>query len=182
MRDRKVADRYAQALLDVALANDVLDGVVESYDGLMAVVAGRDDLRHFMQSPQVPTQEKKALIHDTLSGRVEMVFLHFVELLLDKDRILYLADIHTAFVARVEAHKGLQRARVVTAVPLADDLAQKLRARLEALTGQTIILDKKVDPAVIGGVCVTMGDRILDGTVRTGLALLRETLEKAPLR
>lgn len=182
MRDRKIADRYARALLQVAVERDVLDGLVESFDGLMEVVAGRDDLRHFMQSPQVPTHEKKALIEATLSGRVEPVLLNFLELLLDKDRILNLADIHEAFGEHVAAHRGVQRAQVVTAIPLADDLADKLRARLEALTGQTIVLENKVDPAVIGGVCVTMGDRILDGTVRTGLARLRESLEKAPLR
>ncbi len=182
MRDRKIADRYARALLQVAVEREVLDGVVESFDGLMEVIAGRDDLRHFMQSPQVPTREKKALIDETLSGRVEPVLLNFLELLLDKDRILNLADIHEAFGEHVAAHRGVQRAHVVTAIPLANDLADKLRARLEALTGQTIVLETKVDPAIIGGVCVTMGDRILDGTVRTGLGRLRESLEKAPLR
>jgi F-type H+-transporting ATPase subunit delta len=182
MRDRKVADRYARALLEVAIERDVVDGVAESFDGLMGVVVGRDDLRHFMQSPQVPTHEKKALITDVLSGRIEETLLFFLELLLDKDRILNLADIHEAFIAQVEAHKGLRHAQVVTAIPLPADLEQKLRLQLEALTGQTIILDKKVDPAVIGGVCVTLGDQILDGTLRTGLSLLRESLERTPLR
>ncbi len=182
MRDRKVADRYAQALLEVALDRGVLDGLEESFDSLIEVVADRGDLRHFMQSPQVPTHEKKALIHDTLGGRVEPTLLNFLELLLDKDRILHLADIHEAFGLRLASHRGLQRADVVTAIPLADDLAAKLRQKLEALTGQTIVLENRVDPAVIGGVCVTMGDRIIDGTVRTGLARLHETLEKAPLR
>ena len=135
-----------------------------------------------MQSPQVPTQEKKALIHKVLDGQVEPVLVQFLELLLDKDRMVHLADIHVEFGSLAEAHQGYRRAVAVTAIPLADDLAQQLTERLEALSGQKIILEKKVDPAVLGGVCVTMGDQIYDGTLRTGLDRMRGALEKAPLR
>jgi len=182
MRDRKVAVRYAQALLDVAVARGVLDGVSESFDGLARTLKGFPGLRIFMQSPQVPTQDKKALLHKVLDGQIEPLLVQFLELLLDKDRVLHLGDIHAAFVPLVERHRGQRRAVVVTAVPLADDLAAQLTRKLERATGQRIILDKKVDPSVIGGVCVTVGDQILDGTLRTGLAELRGVLEKAPLR
>ena len=182
MRDRNVAVRYAQALLDVTVERDLVDGVAESFDGMMAALAGFPGLRVFMQSPQVPTQEKKALIRRVLSDQVETILLDFMELLLDKDRMIHIADIQEEFQTLVERHNGPQRATVVTAVTLPADLEEQLVARLEAHSDCRIILDKKVDPSVIGGVCVTLGDKILDGTVRSGLDDLRTTLEKAPLR
>lgn len=182
MRNRTVAVRYAQALLDVAIARENVDGVSESFDGLMDAVAGHDGLRVFLQSPQVPNQDKKALMRSVLGDRVESVLLDFFELLIDKDRIMHAADIHEEFASLVEDHRGLQRAVVVTAVALPTDLEEQLAGKLKALTGRSIIIEKKVDPSVIGGVCVTLGDKILDGTLRTGLADVRSSLEKAPLR
>lgn len=182
MRDRNVAVRYAQALLNVTVERGNVDGVSESFGGMLAALAGFPGLRVFLQSPQVPTQEKKALLRKVLTDQVEPVLLDFMELLLDKDRMIHIADIQEEFQTLVERHNGLQRATVVTAVTLPADLEEQLVARLETHAACRIILDKKVDPSVIGGVCVTLGDKILDGTLRTGLDDLRTTLEKAPLR
>lgn len=181
MRDRKVALRYAQALFAVARERGVVDALDESLQGLSAVVAEHAGFRLFLQNPQVTLARKKELVQTAFGGKVEPVMMHFLELLLDKDRILYLRDIQAAFRTLVEDHKGLQRALVVTAVPLTDDLQERLVRKLAAMTGRQIILEKKVDPSVIGGVCVTMGDQILDGTVRTGLQRLRDVLDTAPL-
>jgi F-type H+-transporting ATPase subunit delta len=182
MRDRKVATRYAGALLASARQAGVLDGVAESYAAVLDVVAGNGQLITFMDSPQVATQEKKDLLQNVFGDHVEPVLLHFFNLLIDKKRIESLRDIGEEFAAQVEAERGVMRAKVVTAVALDEELSGKLQTKLAGLTGKQIILEKKVDPAVIGGVRVTMQDKILDGTVRTNLDLLRKKLEKAPVR
>ncbi len=182
MRDRKVATRYAGALLASAKEAGVLEGVAESYATVMEVAAGSGQLITFMDSPQVATQEKKDLLKSVFGERIEPVLLHFFYLLIDKNRIENLQDIGEEFAAQVEDEMGVVRARVVTAVALDDELADKLKAKLAGLTGKQIILEKKVDPAVIGGVCVTLKDKVLDGTVRTNLDLLRKKLEQAPVR
>jgi len=183
MRDRRVATRYAGALLASAKQAGVLDGVAESYAALVAMQQeGRGELRIFLDSPQVRTEEKKELLRNVFGGRVEPVLLNFVFLLIDKNRIENFRDIGEEFARLVEQEQGVMRARVTTAVALPADLEDALRGRLAALTGKTMILEKRVDPAVIGGVKVVMEDKILDGTVRTNLDLLRRTLEKAPVR
>ena len=123
--------------------------------------------------------KKKELLQKVFGEKIEPVLLNFFFLLLDRNRIENVRDIGEVFAEIVEEEMGIVRARVVTAVTLPDDLAAALEARLAAFTGKKIILETKVDPAVIGGVCVSMGDRVLDGTVRTNLDLLGKALGEA---
>lgn len=182
MRDRKVASRYAGALLASAREQGVLGGVAESYASILELIKGNAQLITFMDSPQVATQEKKDLVKSVFGASIEPVLLHFLYLLIDKNRIESFRDIGEEFATLVEEELGVLRAQVVTAVGLADDLAAKLEAKLSSFTGKKVLLEKKVDPAVIGGVRVTMRDKVLDGTVRTNLDLLRKKLEQAPVR
>ncbi len=182
MRDRNVATRYAEALLVAAQRADVVEPLAESYRVLVEEMAANRDLATFLHAPQIPEREKKALMERVLGGRVEPLLLTFFELLLDKGRIVHARDIQQVFATLVEASQGVQRAVVTTAIPLPADLADRLRTNLAKWTGKTIILEQKTDSAVIGGVRVTLGDKILDGTVRTGLDRMRQQLEQAPLR
>ena len=182
MRDQNVATRYAEALLVAAQHAGVVAPLAESYHVLVEAMAENRDLQVFLHAPQIPERKKKALLKSVLGGRVEPLLLTFFDLLLDKGRIVHARDIEQEFARLVEESQGVQRAVVTTAIPLPDDLAERLRANLAKMTGKTIILEKKIDPAVIGGVSVTLGDEILDGTVRTGLVHMRQQLEQAPLR
>ena len=182
MRDRKVAGRYAEALLRTAKPAGTLAACAESYAGVLEVMAAHRDLVIFLDSPQVREQEKKAVLGKVFGPQLEPVLMDFFNLLIDRNRIELLRDIGEVFAGLVEADGGLVRARVVTAIALPADLETKLRDKLAHVTGKTVILDKKVDPAVLGGVCVTLGDRIIDGTVRTNLDRLRKTLATAQVR
>jgi F-type H+-transporting ATPase subunit delta len=182
MRDRKVATRYAEALLRTAKPAGTLQSCAESYAGVLAVMAGHRDLVIFLDSPQVREQEKKGLLKKVFGPQLEPVLLDFFFLLIDRNRIEALRDIGEVFADLVEADQNIVRARVVTAIALPADLETKLRDKLALVTGKTVILDKKVDPAVLGGVCVTLGDRIIDGTVRTNLDRLRKKLGAAQVR
>jgi len=182
MRDRKVAARYAEALLRTAKPAGALAGCAESYAGVMEIMAANRELVVFLDSPQVREQEKKEVLQKVFGSRLEPVLLDFFNLLLDRNRIELLRDIGEVFAELVEADGGLVRARVVTAIALPADLETKLRDKLAQVTGKNVVLEKKVDPAVLGGVCVTLGDRIIDGTVRTNLDRLRKKLATAQVR
>jgi F-type H+-transporting ATPase subunit delta len=179
MRDRKVATRYAEALLISAKEAGVLQQVAESYAAVLDIVQGNRDLVTFMDSPQVRVEEKKELLQKVFGGKIEPVLLNFFLLLIDRNRIENTRDIGEVFAELVEEDMGVVRAKVVTAVTMPEDLATALETQLARFTGKTVVLEKKVDPAVIGGVCVTMGDKILDGTVRTNLDELGKTLGTA---
>ena len=182
MRDIRVADRYAVALLESARERGVIEEVAESYAGILAVVKDRADLAVFIESPQVATQEKKDLLKSVFGEHIEPVLLHFIYLLIDKNRIENFRDIGAEYSRLMETERGIVRARVTTAVELPADLEKQLNAKLNARTGLQVVMEKRVDPAVIGGVKVVLGDFVLDGTVRTNLDLLRKTLGKAQVR
>ncbi len=182
MRDRKVATRYAEALLITAKADGVLNDVAQSFAAVMEVTSDNKNLTIFMDSPQVRTEEKKELLQKVFGEKIEKVLLNFFFLLLDRNRIENVRDIGEVFADLVEADMGVIRAQVVTAIAMPTDLATSLESKLAAYTGAKIILENKVDPAVIGGVCVTLGDKVLDGTVRTNLDLLSKTLGDTQVR
>jgi F-type H+-transporting ATPase subunit delta len=181
MRDHGVATRYAQALVEASKAAGVMVEVAESYATVVQVMRDNPTLPTFLEGPQVAEDEKKELIHSLFDGRVEPILVHFFLLLVDKNRIEHLVDIGEAYAAMAEKERGIARAVVTTAVPLPAGLEEDLSAKLGRLTGARIILDMKIDPLVIAGVKVTVGDSVIDGTVRTHLNLLREHLSRAAL-
>jgi F-type H+-transporting ATPase subunit delta len=182
MRNRGVTTRYARALFLAARQAGELDGAAESYAALVEALASNAGLKIFLEGPQVSETEKKSLIRNVLGDRVEPTLLNFLLLLVDKDRIEHLAGIQTDFQLLVEKEQGLSRAQVTTAVPLPEDLERDLVAKLEKLIDARVILVKTVDPSVMGGVCVTLGDQVIDGTVRTNLARLGSQLAATDVR
>jgi F-type H+-transporting ATPase subunit delta len=182
MRDRGVASRYASALLVTAKAENVMADVADSYAAVAQIMRENPALPSFLEGPQVAEDEKKQLISNLFGDKVEPVLVRFFHLLVDKNRIEFLVDIAEVFADLVESEQGIAHAMVTTAVPLADDLEQDLVTKLAALTKAKIIVEKNVDPSVIGGVSVTVGDKIIDGTVRTQLDQMREHLAKVQLR
>ncbi len=182
MRDRGVASRYARALVESAKAEDVLAGVAESYAAVVVVLEQNPALPSFLEGPQVADDEKIQLVSDLFDGRVEPLLVRFFHLLIEKNRIEYLQEIGEEFAGLVEKEQGFSRAVVTTAIEMPADLEAALLEKLVRLTGAKVILEKNVDPAVIGGVSVTLGDQIIDGTVRTNLDQLRLHLGKARVR
>ncbi len=182
MRNRAVASRYAGALLATAKKGGVMDGVAESFAGVMDVLKDTPDLMRFLAGPHIDESKKKDLIGNVFGDRVEPVLRWFLVMLVEKQRMENVVEIHDEFVRLVEVERGTTRAHVTTAVPLTDDLEQALSAKLGQVTGGAIVLEKEVDPSVIGGVRVTMGDRVIDGTIRTNLAKLRSQLGEADVR
>ena len=173
MRNRAVAARYAQALLTTAKKGDALDGVSESFAGMIEVLDAHPNLEFLLTGPQVTEAKKKSLITTLFTDRIEPVLMHFLDLLVEKQRMVFVREIQDEFARLVEIEHGFTRATVTTAIPLPE---------LGKMTGRKIKLETTVDPTVIGGVCVTMGDRVIDGTIRTNLDKLRTQLGQADVR
>jgi F-type H+-transporting ATPase subunit delta len=170
----RAARRYARAVFDIALAEQTL---AEWRRDLVAMTASlsRADVVAFIANPAVPASAKQAMIDQALGG-MERRRLSLAYLLVERDRLAELSGVAAEFERLVRQREGVTEAMVTTAVELPEASAQEIERRLGALTGTRVILHRRVDPSIIGGLVVRMGDKLIDGSIATRLEALRAQL------
>lgn len=176
MKETRVAHRYAHALFNVAVKRDLVDIVASELSQLGTFIDKDRRLTLFLEAPQVPTENKTNLIDKLFANRISPPLLSFLHLLINKGRIEYLAEIADEFDKLVEQHRGIVKARVITAVPLDDNYRGRLKTKLEKISGKQIEIIHKIDNGIIGGIIIQLNDRIIDYSVRHKLAMLRHDL------
>ncbi len=172
-----LARRYAKALLDIGVKQQTYDALGKELDRTADTFTRSPELRVALENPVFPFEQRKQVLEE-LARRLALskTVRAFVMLLLEKGRIGKLPDIARAHRALVDEHAGRVRATVTTARPLDPTLEARLKAALEKTSGKVVLLDKKEDPAIVGGLVTQLGDIVYDGSVRTQLAELRERL------
>jgi F-type H+-transporting ATPase subunit delta len=171
-----VGKRYAIALFNAALAEDVIDqlhGDVTSFAKLLQSEAG---FRRFLLSLRVTGEEKRELLMQAIGERASGLFLKFLLLLVEKKRVAVYDDIARAFTSLYEEHKGVVEVRVVTAIPLDAELERKTREIAERRTGKQVKLEKRVEPRIVGGMIMFIGNQVFDGSIQNRLGDLGTAL------
>ena len=178
MISQTVARRYAHALL--ALGQE--DGNFAKYGeelGAFAALMTESDLIEALGKPIYPADVRRSIMRAVLAKTdMSPMMKNFLGLLQDKGRIDHLPDINRKYQNMVDEANNVRRATIVTAGPVADSVKNQVKATLEKMTGQTIILEATEDPEIIGGVVAQVGDLTLDGSVKTQLRNLKESLIK----
>jgi F-type H+-transporting ATPase subunit delta len=172
-----VARRYAKALLEIGIKQQTYDALGKELERVADTFARSPELKTTLENP-IFQLDKRRLVLDELARRLALskVVRNFVMLLLDKGRIGNLPDVARAYNTLVDEHANRVRATVTSARPLDPALEKRLKTALEMQSGKTVILDKKEDPAILGGIVTQLGDLVYDGSVRTQLAQMREQL------
>ncbi len=168
------AKRYAQAAFELAVESNSMRAWSDAL-ARMAHFLGDGEAARALQAGRVANEAKHRLI-DAGLGDLPRVPLNLAHVLVNKDRTGLAVAIAEQFTRMVEEHQGVARARAITAIPLSDADHQALTQRLRTSTGRQVQLETEVDPAILGGVVVQIGDRLLDGSTRTRLEALRDTL------
>ena len=176
IRDRGVALRYANALFGAAKKRGELEAVLSDLESIDLLESKDASFQKFLESPSVLDDDKASIVATMLRGRVQELVVQFVLLMLRKGRIGNLPIILGPYRKLVEAELGLVNAEVVSASPLTEQELEQMRQKLAVLTKKTVRVESKVDPRLIGGVIITIGDRIIDGSLRRKLNELREEL------
>jgi F-type H+-transporting ATPase subunit delta len=172
-----VARRYAQALLELGVAEDKLDAIVEEIAAAASAWETSPELRNAIENPLVAHPAKKAVIGE-LADRIGAgtTTRNTLLLLVDRRRARTLPYLARTLRELADARKGVVRAEVTTAAPLSDEYYAKLQAKLEKMTGKRVVVDRRIDASIIGGVVARIGDRIFDGSLHTRLQSLRDVL------
>jgi len=176
IRDRGVALRYVNALFGASEKRGLESQVLADLESIRQLEASGPSLQTFLESPSVLTEHKESITRRVLESHVEEIVVQFILLMLRKKRVQHLPLVLEPFRRLVEAKHGIAHADLVTAVPVDDETVSRMRAQLEALTGKKVALDRKVDPAILGGAVVTLEGRVLDSSLRQRLQDLREEL------
>jgi len=179
VRDTGVAARYAKALFLVTEKRGETTRALEDLQTVCEVLRPDAPVARFFASPQVRMTDKREALRRSLHGRAVPTVVVFVDLLLRKKRLGGLLTILGEFRSLVERAQGIQRAHVTSAVALTRDEMNRLVPELERVTGSTIRMTSEVDPTVLGGVRVRIGDRVIDRTVRTLLESISKQLYEA---
>jgi F-type H+-transporting ATPase subunit delta len=175
-----MAGRYATALFDIARETSAIDAVQSDLDRFDALVAESADLSRLVRSPVFSADEQLRALSAVLD-RVGIGGLaaNFFKLVTTNRRLFAVRDMIKAFRALVSQYKGEATAEVTVAEQLKDEHIQALRAALNAVSGKNVDLNIKVDPAIIGGLVVKLGSRMVDTSLRTKLNAIKHAMKEA---
>lgn len=172
-----VGRRYAKALLDLAREQGQLDNVLRDVGSLSEAWKASAELRDIVRNPAIPRPALKSAV-DAVMEKLGLSKLvrNTVNLLADKGRLPQLEDVLGALEELAEAETGRVRVEVTSAKPLSDAYYSRLTEKLQRVTDRQVVLVKKQDPSLIGGVVTRVGDQVFDGSLSNRLSELRETL------
>jgi F-type H+-transporting ATPase subunit delta len=180
MSDIRVASRYAKSLLDLALEKGILEQVYQDMVLFAKTVKDNRDFELFLTNPIINHGKKLAVLRSLFTSKVSDLTLKFFLLVTEKNREAILASVSTEFIKQYNQYKGILIAHVTTAVPLTLELKTQLIQRLAQQTGKTIQLQENVDPTLIGGLVVRIGDLQVDDSIKTNLRNLKNKFKENP--
>jgi F-type H+-transporting ATPase subunit delta len=178
IKDTTVASRYARALHIVTEKRGETVAVLEQMKGMERVLEPGSKVGSFLASPGLRLMDKREALRRALGPHLLPIVIVFVDLLLRKKRLREFPGAVQEFEALVEKQQGIQRAEVVSATPLEPKEQERLHAALEKRTGATIRLSASVDPRLLGGALVRIGDQVIDRSVRTMLDRVGQQLSE----
>ena len=170
--DRTTA--YARAMFDVARAEGDLGRIGDELVRFARALEGSDELREALTDPHLPASRRQQIVEDLLGGKADPSTVALVGMAVGTGRARELPAIIDSLVAMSAAEANRAVAEVRSAIELSDDQRTRLATAIETATGKQVEVKVIVDPSILGGIVTTVGDTVLDGSVRTRLERLKQ--------
>jgi F-type H+-transporting ATPase subunit delta len=179
VKNLAIARRYAKALLLIGKEDGQTEVYREELANFADLIAGDSNLERAINNPLYDVDSRKKVLH-ILVEKLELsqVMSSFLFLLFEKGRMKFVGDIDEFFQKLADEFKGVVRANLVSATELASETVEKIVEALSKKTGKEVILDVEQDPSLIGGIVTRIGDLVLDGSIKTQLLSMRESLKR----
>ena len=175
-----MAGRYATALFELALEANAIEAVKDELDRFDALITESADLTRLVRSPVFSVDEQLQALSAVLErAGIRGLAANFLKLVVRNRRLFAVRDMIKAFRNLVAKHKGEATAEITVAETLKDQHVDALRAALKSVTGKDVDLDVKVDPAILGGLVVKLGSRMVDNSLRTKLNAIKHAMKEA---
>lgn len=183
MIDRTISKRYARALLDLAVQHHAVSQFEAEILNVAELFRAVPEFRRTITHPVLSRSKKKEFIRTTFANRLSQHLIEFLCFLVEKNRGEYVPDIAAVFDALADEYEGVVRVDVRSARPLSDAQRASLLTRVTRLVGgRKVELRPALDPALLGGSVVQIGDTVLDGSLAHRLKTLRESLIRTAAR
>jgi len=175
----KVALLYANSLYDLALEQNTVAGVSDEMSNIVKVIEGNAELKRVLDSPVVKQFSKLQIIRETVKSFAGATTLQFLDYLERKSRVDGLWEIGKAFETVIDERQGLLRVKITSAVELSPSQLDGIRAELEKDYAKKILFEKTINPTVVGGFILQVGDTVIDASLKNKLELLKKKFLKA---
>lgn len=172
-----VAKRYATALLEIAKEHQTVELFEEQLVLVNETIESHDELRKVLLHPQIAPENKKALIDELFKNDLHKDVLNLIKLLIDKQRENIIPDMKTEYIALADADRGILEMTITTAQALDEQETDDLKQKLSQAFHKKLRIHTKVDPDVIGGLLVRVGNRLFDGTIAGKLQRFEQELK-----
>ncbi|MCF0154284.1 MAG: F0F1 ATP synthase subunit delta [Veillonella sp.] len=171
-----VADRYSAALFEIAQESNALERLETQAQSVLDTFKEQPDLVKFVGNPLLTADAKCDLLGKIFGDEVDKSVLHFLYVMIKRNRAHYIREALEAFVDKSQEERGILKATVTVVEPLTAEQEERLLAKLQTITGKTLILKTHIDKSIVGGLVVQMGDMRIDGSVARRLEELQKTL------
>ena len=177
MKDTRAALRYAKAVLNLAIDLKKENEVHDDMQLIATTINDSKDLQIMLSSPVIKADQKKASLLAVFAKKINNISEGLIGQLVDNKRLALLEEVATQYSIIYDHYKGTQVARVTSAVPLSDDLKEKVLAKVKELVGKKVSLENIVDPSIIGGFILKVGDKQYDASIQGKMNNLRREFE-----
>ena len=177
-----VARRYAKALFAIAKEAGKLEAVSGELEAIVGYLEKAPEVEEALVSLVYPADLKGTIIEEILKAiEAGPELRKFLELLVERRRIQVIRAIQQCYQEFMDEEMGVKRAVVTTAIPMPQDLTEKLKDILAKITGKDVVLELREDPSIIGGVVAHIGDMVWDGSIRSQLQGFKESIGRGEL-
>lgn len=182
MNDATIGRNYAETLLTLAMRENQQAEWGEVIDAIALMMAEDREFRLFLESPQIAASRKIEILEKALDKRIPHLFLRFLETVILKRRQMVIPEIASEYRALIDEAEDRVHATVIVAREPAEPERDALARQLSRLFGKRVVPHISLDPSILGGVIVKVGDTVMDGSVRRRLATLRSRMLAAASR
>jgi F-type H+-transporting ATPase subunit delta len=179
---KDIARVYASSLVELGQEKKILADLEAEMKLLADLIAEQRDMRLFLASPGITREKKKDFIEKIFTGKLSEYMNNFLKVLIDNDRQSLIAEINEQFSALLDDINKRQRVSITTAAAMDASTRDKLTSRLKEVLKKDIILNEKVNPEILGGIVIRVGDTVIDGSLVKDLKNIRSNLLNSKVR